>query len=929
MSRRPFLRELLIFLAFFALTALMTWPWILHLRDAVSDRGDPYSIVYWLWWDYHQTFHDPLNLFQATVFYPYKYTMAFTENDYGVSLLFFPLFALGFRPLTIHSIATLVAFAFSGYGMFRLARTLTGSQGAAWIAGIIFAFLPYHFQRLPHLHLIFAGWIPLLLEALVLFARERRWRRAGWLGVAFTMNALTSITWFILTLLPLGLSAIFLLLWYRPGRDRAFWLRGGLALGAAALVLLFFMLPYYRVHQLYGFARSAEEAGGLSARPIHWLAASERNMLWKGLGGKAAVDELMLFPGLLPPLLALASFFLIAPAARRFRGLKLQQAGVFRKLRLSLPSKTLLFALDVLALALLLLALLTIGYGSIHLRLFGFELLSNSSPTRPLIFFLATLCLRWWLAYPELVQRIMDKEGLKNLVATLRTSPRSAAYALGVIWGLTGFLGSFGMNLFFHRLLFDLVPFFKSMRAPSRWAMICYVGLSMLAGLGAVQVFKLLGRWRPRLPGRPIYVALAVLILFEQRVAPVQFARGEVDPDALTLRLKETPMSGGIVELPAERDNYSYFRYMLRAADHGRPIVTASASYAPPVVREIEELTRMRPIPNSFIELLEQIPASYLVVHNSSLSLEARHAIESFLARGMAAGRIRFVNSYGDSPNRDDLYAITRTEPGAQAETAPPAPIMPVETAPQMPGSTLPASGSQSFANSIDDTRFFVRQQYLDLLNREPGHSERDKVEASLNSCRGEAGCLLERRILSALDIFHSGEFQATTYFVYRLYKTAFGRLPKYTEWADDLIRLRADSAGNSLAFAQGWARRAEFLERYPAGLTAAQYVAKLLQTSGQRLTPAKQRELVEGLDNGQVTRADVLVAVADNPSMAEREYNEAFVAICYLNYLKRDPDEGGYDYWLRTLRDNPTGEAAAIRGFIYAGEYRARFGPP
>ena len=73
--RQPLLREFLIFLAFVGLTAIMTWPWVLHLRDAVPDAGDPYAIAYLMWWDVHQTFHDPLNLFHATFFYPYRYTL--------------------------------------------------------------------------------------------------------------------------------------------------------------------------------------------------------------------------------------------------------------------------------------------------------------------------------------------------------------------------------------------------------------------------------------------------------------------------------------------------------------------------------------------------------------------------------------------------------------------------------------------------------------------------------------------------------------------------------------------------------------------------------------------------------------------------------------------------------------------------------------
>src|SRR5215210_6141353 len=148
-------QHVLILLGFLLLTALLTWPWILSIQNAVADEGDPYMIAWTLWWDYHQTFTDPLNLFHANVFYPYRYTLAFSENDYGISLLFFPLFAAGARPLTVHSVATFLGFAFSGYGAFRLTRTLTGSRGAAWVAGFVYAFIPLRFEALAHLHYLF------------------------------------------------------------------------------------------------------------------------------------------------------------------------------------------------------------------------------------------------------------------------------------------------------------------------------------------------------------------------------------------------------------------------------------------------------------------------------------------------------------------------------------------------------------------------------------------------------------------------------------------------------------------------------------------------------------------------------------------------------------------------------------------------------
>jgi lysylphosphatidylglycerol synthetase-like protein (DUF2156 family) len=117
-------------------------------------------------------------------------------------LLFFPLFALGARPLTVHAVALFFGFATCGYAAFRLARTLTGSTGTAWIAGIVFAFVPFRFGMMSHLAYLFSMWIPLLFEAQVLFVRKRSKRRAAWLGVAFFMSGLTTVSWFTLSLVP-------------------------------------------------------------------------------------------------------------------------------------------------------------------------------------------------------------------------------------------------------------------------------------------------------------------------------------------------------------------------------------------------------------------------------------------------------------------------------------------------------------------------------------------------------------------------------------------------------------------------------------------------------------------------------------------------------------------------------------------------------
>jgi len=55
---------------------------------------------------------------------------------------------------------------------------------------------------------------------------------------------------------------------------------------------------------------------------------------------------------------------------------------------------------------------------------------------------------------------------------------------------------------------------------------------------------------------------------------------------------------------------------------------------------------------------------------------------------------------------------------------------------------------------------------------------------------------------------------------------------------------------------------------------------------------------------------------------------NSEFVRLCYVLYLKRDPDPGGFNVWLNQLnQDNDYNRV--ISGFLTSTEYRARFGQP
>src|SRR5262249_11940830 len=72
--------------------------------------------------------------------------------------------------------------------------------------------------------------------------------------------------------------------------------------------------------------------------------------------------------------------------------------------------------------------------------------------------------------------------------------------------------------------------------------------------------------------------------------------------------------------------------------------------------------------------------------------------------------------------------------------------------------------------NAIDTNEFFVRQQYLDFLGREPDQGGFEFWSDQLNQCGSDVLCVQQRRIDVSAAFFDSPEFQKTGSFIYRLY---------------------------------------------------------------------------------------------------------------------------------------------------------------
>jgi hypothetical protein len=239
-------------------------------------------------------------------------------------------------------------------------------------------------------------------------------------------------------------------------------------------------------------------------------------------------------------------------------------------------------------------------------------------------------------------------------------------------------------------------------------------------------------------------------------------------------------------------------------------------------------------------------------------------------------------------------------------------------------------------SNPVDAAQFFVQQQYYDFLNRVPDQGGFDYWTGQLTNCGTDLQCIHDRRIGVSDAFFFEPEFQESGAYVYRIYKAAFGQVPTYAEFMPDRSRVIGGTqlSASKAAFALSFVGRNRFVTAYPRTMTADQFVTAVLnqiqQSSGADLQSQKAAlvPLYDGTDSGRTT---ILMRLADDQAFIDAEYRRSFVLMEYFGYLRRDPDQEGFNFWLGQVNRYPVRDVgiqwAMVCSFVTSAEYQLRFG--
>ncbi len=289
------LELLWVFLGFTAGAVFFTWPLSLHLKTSViGGMGDNIYFVWLIRW-YQKVFLEGQGhpFFNPWMNYPQGWNLSTTETALASALPGVPFSAL-FGPIAGYNMAMLITFVLAGFFMYLWIRDLTKSNSAALLAGMIYAFSPYHIAHfvVGHLNLCGILWFPLFfwgLYRLLKVGQKFEWKFVLLTGLSLGLIGFTSMYYLYMTFI---FTLIFMLAYlfftrFRPVKNKFFWINLIITVVISLPFIYFALRPFINLSSAGTLAsRSLEYASMYSASPTDFFLPATDHFLWGGFFSK-------------------------------------------------------------------------------------------------------------------------------------------------------------------------------------------------------------------------------------------------------------------------------------------------------------------------------------------------------------------------------------------------------------------------------------------------------------------------------------------------------------------------------------------------------------------------------------------------------------------------------------------------------------------
>ena len=579
--------EVIIFVLFFILAGIFTFPLILNMHTSIYDyQGDLIETLWYAWWVKYAWQHDLDCQFVSIIACPYGIDLSKDiAKNIGLQFANYPLLLLTLMQNEIfaYNFIMLMTFPLAGLAMYLLAVYLTRNKWASFIAGLAYAFCPYHFAHASHITLANIQWMPLFILFLFKLHKERTYPNAIFCGLFFALTLLSDTYYGYFMLVAAATFFIFMLVrkFYRKIRklhEINFTPQVGIMKNISLLCITVFTaavicFPYIfpilnsylsgdgKLSVLKSYERDIKELQGASATILNYIVPSPNHPLWGGFTSR--------FEGLL------------------FYGENYQEYNLF------------------------------IGFFVIIMSIYAFRVWKNSKKAE--------------VAAKDIKKAEEMDFSINFFVSLAVVAFLFSLYPVFVLFGKELWLPS--------AYSYYIVPFFRSI---GRFGIVLMLAFSVLMAFGIKFLFEIkrVSKFR-----NILVILFSIILLLEFLYIPVKRISDIAPTEEVYSWLKEQPEDILIVEYPLEEDDTVIYLFSQRMHQkklvNGAPKGTEAYSTNEKIRDILEPQTKT---------ILNRLGVTYVVVHFSKYTqLSEKENVKSKLLESSESYDLSEVKDFGDT----------------------------------------------------------------------------------------------------------------------------------------------------------------------------------------------------------------------------------------------------------------------------------------
>ena len=255
------------FVLFFLAATYITYPLIFHITSLATGLSDELVIAWIQNWVIHALLSNPLQLFNADIYYPFQNSLAYSDIHLTTAVLTSPFLFLFKQPIITYNITQFSSFVLLGFCTYLLAYFLTKNFLLSVLSGVLVVFSPVTLDKHVHVQILAVEGVTLAILFFITFLQTPKTKFLIFSLVCFVLQTYNSFLQGYFIIFAYFFFSLFFFVTHKKQFMKLITVKNILFILFAFVLIVPIAIPYFQVSKEFHYTRDIRDTIHFAIQP--------------------------------------------------------------------------------------------------------------------------------------------------------------------------------------------------------------------------------------------------------------------------------------------------------------------------------------------------------------------------------------------------------------------------------------------------------------------------------------------------------------------------------------------------------------------------------------------------------------------------------------------------------------------------------------